>query len=193
MPSRSTARPSASCSQNLTTKYGGLKQHLFTADGKLRSFVNIYVNDDDIRYLQKDQTPLKSGDTVSIIPSVAGGAPARRRSDGDVAGAVGRRDQALQPAPDHAGGRRRGSAQAEGREGAVHRRGRARVAGGDVSRRRRRRHHRHRRLRRRRLQQPAAAVAARHAAMSAARSSPRRRIGSTRSTRTCTSRPTKRR
>jgi sulfur-carrier protein adenylyltransferase/sulfurtransferase len=62
--------------QNLTTKYGGLKQHLYAADGKLRSFVNIYVNDDDIRYLQKDQTPLKAGDTVSIIPSVAGGAPA---------------------------------------------------------------------------------------------------------------------
>src|SRR5689334_18420574 len=62
--------------QNLTTKYGGLKQHLYSADGKLRSFVNIYVNDDDIRYLQKDQTPLKAGDTVSIIPSVAGGAPA---------------------------------------------------------------------------------------------------------------------
>ncbi len=62
--------------QNLTTKYGGLKQHLYAADGKLRSFVNIYVNDDDIRYLQKDKTPLKPGDTVSIIPSVAGGAPA---------------------------------------------------------------------------------------------------------------------
>jgi sulfur-carrier protein adenylyltransferase/sulfurtransferase len=61
--------------QNLTTKYGGLKQHLYSADGKLRSFVNVYVNDDDIRYLQKDQTPLKAGDTVSIIPSVAGGAP----------------------------------------------------------------------------------------------------------------------
>jgi adenylyltransferase/sulfurtransferase len=60
---------------NLTTKYGGLKQHLYSADGKLRSFVNIYVNDDDIRYLQKDQTPVKAGDTVSIIPSVAGGAP----------------------------------------------------------------------------------------------------------------------
>jgi adenylyltransferase/sulfurtransferase len=60
--------------QNLTTKYSGLKQHLYAPDGKLRSFVNIYVNDDDIRYLQKDQTPLKQGDTVSIIPSVAGGA-----------------------------------------------------------------------------------------------------------------------
>src|SRR6188474_3499192 len=61
--------------QNLTSKYGGLKQHLYSPDGRLRSFVNIYVNDDDIRYLQKDSTPLKSGDTVSIIPSVAGGAP----------------------------------------------------------------------------------------------------------------------
>src|SRR6188768_2834933 len=61
--------------KNLTTKYGGLKQHLYSADGRLRSFVNVYVNDDDIRYLQKDQTPLKSGDTVSIIPSVAGGVP----------------------------------------------------------------------------------------------------------------------
>ncbi len=62
--------------QNLTSKYAGLKQHLYAADGKLRSFVNVYVNDDDIRYLQKDQTPVKAGDTVSIIPSVAGGSPA---------------------------------------------------------------------------------------------------------------------
>ncbi len=61
---------------NLTSHFGGLKQHLYTEDGRLRSFVNVYVNDEDIRYLQKDQTPVKSGDTVSIIPSVAGGAPA---------------------------------------------------------------------------------------------------------------------
>ncbi|MGH7896958.1 MAG: molybdopterin-synthase adenylyltransferase MoeB [Candidatus Binatia bacterium] len=58
---------------NLTTRFGGLKQHLFNDEGRLRSFVNVYVNDEDIRYLQKDQTPLKPGDTVSIIPSVAGG------------------------------------------------------------------------------------------------------------------------
>src|SRR5262245_11713353 len=58
---------------NLTVKFGGLKQHLYNEQGKLRSFVNVYVNDEDIRYLQKDQTPLKSGDSVSIIPSVAGG------------------------------------------------------------------------------------------------------------------------
>jgi adenylyltransferase/sulfurtransferase len=59
---------------NLTSRFGGLKQHLFNDQGRLRSFVNVYVNDEDIRYLQKDQTPLKAGDTVSIIPSVAGGA-----------------------------------------------------------------------------------------------------------------------
>src|SRR5678809_35549 len=67
--------------KNQTTKYGGLKQHLYAGDGKLRSFVNVYVNDDDIRYLQKDQTPLKAGDTVSIIPSVAGGAPSTPAQD----------------------------------------------------------------------------------------------------------------
>ena len=118
---------------------------------------------------------MKAGDTVSIIPSVAGGVdrdaavpepvPARRRdglAERDCR-AHQRRDQALQPAPDHAGGRHRRSAEAEGGEGAVHRRGRPRIAGGDVSRRGRRRHARHRRLRRRRLQQPAAADSARHA------------------------------
>jgi molybdopterin/thiamine biosynthesis adenylyltransferase/rhodanese-related sulfurtransferase/molybdopterin converting factor small subunit len=62
--------------KNLTTRFGGLQQHLFNAEGKMRSFVNVYVNDEDIRYLQKDQTPLKTGDTVSIIPSVAGGSGA---------------------------------------------------------------------------------------------------------------------
>jgi len=60
---------------DLTTKHSGLKAHLYNDQGKLRSFVNIYVNDEDIRYLQKEQTPITSGDTVSIIPSVAGGAP----------------------------------------------------------------------------------------------------------------------
>jgi molybdopterin converting factor small subunit len=58
---------------DLTTKYSGLKAHLYNEQGKLRSFVNIYINDEDIRYLQKDQTPVGANDTVSIIPSVAGG------------------------------------------------------------------------------------------------------------------------
>src|SRR6266481_2464929 len=61
---------------DLTMKHSGLKAHLYNDQGKLRSFVNIYINDEDIRYLQKEQTPIKAGDTVSIIPSVAGGAPA---------------------------------------------------------------------------------------------------------------------
>jgi molybdopterin converting factor small subunit len=58
---------------DLIAKYSGLKAHLYNDQGKLRSFVNIYINDEDIRYLQKDQTPVAAGDTVSIIPSVAGG------------------------------------------------------------------------------------------------------------------------
>jgi sulfur-carrier protein adenylyltransferase/sulfurtransferase len=58
----------------LTTRYQDLKRHLYADDGRLRSFVNVYVNDEDIRYLQKDATPLKQGDTVSIVPSIAGGA-----------------------------------------------------------------------------------------------------------------------
>ena len=61
---------------NLTTKHEGLKPHLYNEQGKLRSFVNVYLNDEDIRYLEKDKTPVKPGDTISIIPSVAGGAPA---------------------------------------------------------------------------------------------------------------------
>jgi molybdopterin/thiamine biosynthesis adenylyltransferase/rhodanese-related sulfurtransferase/molybdopterin converting factor small subunit len=58
---------------DLTRRHSGLKAHLFNDQGKLRSFVNVYVNDEDIRYLQKEQTPVTAGDTVSIIPSVAGG------------------------------------------------------------------------------------------------------------------------
>ena len=57
----------------LTTQFADLKKHLFTEDGQLRSFVNVYVNDEDIRYARKDQTPVRDGDTVSIVPSIAGG------------------------------------------------------------------------------------------------------------------------
>jgi molybdopterin converting factor small subunit len=57
----------------LTSQYGELRRHLFTEDGKIRSFVNIYLNDEDIRYLQKDQTPVHANDVISIVPSIAGG------------------------------------------------------------------------------------------------------------------------
>jgi molybdopterin converting factor small subunit len=59
---------------DLTTRHSGLKAHLYNEQGKLRSFVNVYLNDEDIRYLEKEQTPVAAGDTLSIIPSVAGGA-----------------------------------------------------------------------------------------------------------------------
>ncbi len=57
----------------LTSRYSELKRHLYGDDGRLRRFINVYLNDDDIRFLEKEQTPLKDGDTISIIPSVAGG------------------------------------------------------------------------------------------------------------------------
>jgi MoaD family protein len=57
----------------LTNEYSELRRHLFTEEGKLRSFVNVYVNDEDIRYLAKENTPTKDGDVVSIVPSIAGG------------------------------------------------------------------------------------------------------------------------
>src|SRR5690606_34491088 len=61
---------------NLVTVHPELRNHLYTAEGKLRSFVNVYVNDEDIRYLQKEATVVGDSDSVSIVPSVAGGSPA---------------------------------------------------------------------------------------------------------------------
>ena len=58
---------------NLTTQYADLRKHLFTEEGRLRSFVNVYVNDEDIRYLSKESTGVKETDVISIVPSIAGG------------------------------------------------------------------------------------------------------------------------
>ena len=58
----------------LTTQFPDLKKQLYNDEGKLRSFVNVYVNDEDIRYLSKDSTPVADSDTISIVPSIAGGA-----------------------------------------------------------------------------------------------------------------------
>ena len=57
----------------LVSQHPELKRHLYTEEGKLRAFVNVYVNDEDMRYLQKEATTLKDGDTISIVPSIAGG------------------------------------------------------------------------------------------------------------------------
>ncbi len=58
---------------NLAERYGSLKKHLFNDEGKLRNFVNVYVNEEDIRYLSREETPVKDSDVVSIVPSIAGG------------------------------------------------------------------------------------------------------------------------
>ena len=57
----------------LVTRYPGLRDHLYDSEGKLRSFINLYKNDDDVRYLEGKETPLAPGDTLSIVPSIAGG------------------------------------------------------------------------------------------------------------------------
>jgi len=64
----------------LVSEHPELKRHLYTEDGKLRSFVNVYVNDEDMRYLEKEATALKDGDTISIVPSIAGGISELRAS-----------------------------------------------------------------------------------------------------------------
>jgi Molybdopterin converting factor, small subunit len=67
------ARTVAEALDALTARYAELRRHLYADDGRLRSFVNVYVNDEDIRYLEKEKTPLRDGDTISIVPSIAGG------------------------------------------------------------------------------------------------------------------------
>ena len=59
---------------SLTGQFAELRRHLYNDEGKLRSFVNVYLNDEDIRYLGKDATPAADSDTVSLVPSIAGGA-----------------------------------------------------------------------------------------------------------------------
>jgi adenylyltransferase/sulfurtransferase len=58
----------------LTTRFPDLKKNLYNDEGKLRSFVNVYLNDEDIRYMNKEATALSDSDTISIVPSIAGGA-----------------------------------------------------------------------------------------------------------------------
>ena len=57
----------------LTQQFPDLRKQIFTDEGKVRSFVNVYLNDEDIRYLSKDATPAKEADTISLVPSIAGG------------------------------------------------------------------------------------------------------------------------
>ena len=57
----------------LQTRYPGIKERLTDDSGGVRRFVNVYVNGEDIRFLQDKDTPVKQGDEVSIVPAIAGG------------------------------------------------------------------------------------------------------------------------
>ena len=64
----------AAALEALVTEHAGLRPNLFSADGKLRSFVNVYLNDEDVRYLSlKEESPTLPSDELTIIPSIAGG------------------------------------------------------------------------------------------------------------------------
>ncbi|HEX2171904.1 MAG TPA: ubiquitin-like small modifier protein 1 [Dehalococcoidia bacterium] len=58
---------------NLESRYPGFKEKLTTDDGGLHRFINVYKNDEDVRYLGKLETPVSDGDVISILPAVAGG------------------------------------------------------------------------------------------------------------------------
>jgi sulfur-carrier protein len=59
--------------ENMNRQYPGFKEQIITADGGLHRFVNIYINDEDIRFLQSLDTPVQEGDILSILPALAGG------------------------------------------------------------------------------------------------------------------------
>lgn len=59
--------------ENLEKSFPGIKERICDEKGNLRKFINIYVNEEDVRFLQRDETLLKDGDEVSIIPAIAGG------------------------------------------------------------------------------------------------------------------------
>lgn len=59
--------------ENIEKKYPGIKERICDENGQIRKFINVYVNEEDVRFLQQDKTPLKDGDEVSIIPAIAGG------------------------------------------------------------------------------------------------------------------------
>ena len=57
----------------LEGKFPGIKERLVDEEGEIRRFVNVYINEEDIRFLENQDTPLKEGDDISIIPAIAGG------------------------------------------------------------------------------------------------------------------------
>jgi len=67
------AQTVAEALDRLTTEHSGLRLHLYNEQNRLRNFVNVYLNDEDIRHAAGHATPVKDGDTIMIVPSIAGG------------------------------------------------------------------------------------------------------------------------
>jgi len=63
---------------DMESNYPGMKERLYSEDGDLRKFINIYINNEDIRFLDSDNSKVKDGDVISVIPAIAGGAKVRR-------------------------------------------------------------------------------------------------------------------
>ena len=85
---RVNARTVSDALKQLTTTFPGLKRHLYADNGRLRNFINIYLNEEDIRYKEGENTPLKDGDTLMIVPAVAGGSHEESKvgfSNGEIA------------------------------------------------------------------------------------------------------------
>ena len=71
---RLNARTVSDALKELVTAFPSLRRHLYSESGRLRSFINVYLNEEDIRYREGESTQLKDGDTLMIVPAVAGGA-----------------------------------------------------------------------------------------------------------------------
>jgi len=63
--------------EELETQFPGMRERIFDESGQIRRFINIYVNQEDIRFLDGEKTALKQGDEVAIVPAIAGGGPGR--------------------------------------------------------------------------------------------------------------------
>src|ERR1041385_2921884 len=68
------AKTAGEALDQLTSQHSALRRHLFNDQNTLRNFVNVYLNDEDIRHASGPATPVKDGDTIMIVPSIAGGA-----------------------------------------------------------------------------------------------------------------------
>jgi adenylyltransferase/sulfurtransferase len=82
------ARTAGEALERLTTAHAELRRHLYNEQGALRNFVNVYVNDEDVRHTQGMETPVKPGDAILIIPAIAGGAPVAEGEVNATAGAA---------------------------------------------------------------------------------------------------------